>query len=116
MKESASALDPLVGTGTGTVHRAGQANFDRRGESTAATSGDWLIGSSPIKSKNDGPAMRTALEEAINNFVIHFRPSASARHRFEDEDRALGKSCASAIRSFRRPSFLATRRMARAHR
>jgi hypothetical protein len=40
-----------------------------RGESTAATSPDWLIGSRPIKpvSENDRAAMRTALEEAINN-------------------------------------------------
>jgi hypothetical protein len=41
-EEARGALDPPVGTGSGTVHRA---NLNGRGESTATTSRDWLIGS-----------------------------------------------------------------------
>jgi hypothetical protein len=41
-KKARGALDPPVGTGSGTVHRA---NLNGRGESTATTSRDWLIGS-----------------------------------------------------------------------
>jgi Probable molybdopterin binding domain len=65
-KKARGALDPPAGTGSGTVHRA---NLNGRGESTATTSRDWLIGSRLIKplSEYDRAAMRTALEEAINN-------------------------------------------------
>jgi hypothetical protein len=64
-KKARGALDPPVGTGSGTVHRA---KLNGRGESTATTSRDWLIGSRLLNlSEYDRAAMRTALEEAINN-------------------------------------------------